>query len=577
MSAFREYLASDWRQWLSEYPELGTVFGYPGFNDRWTDDSPDGIARRKHHLSESLKNLKKFQREDLPEADRTNFDLYLDQLTTAESGLEFGDDPLPFHLGMPHNLWMPINQMEGIHSAAADIISMQPASTPSDYDDIVRRLERLPAAIDQNLALLKAGLAAGYSPPRVAIRGVPDQVQGLIADEPGSSALLKPFSEFPDSLPAADRARLEERARVAYANGVAPALHRLHRYLVEEYLPACRESVGASALPSGARGYEFRIRWQTTLDLSAAEIHALGLREVDRLQQEMEAVRLDAGFAGNLIEFFAHLRSDPQFFYSRAEDLLDGYRVITKKVDPGLTHLFGRLPRLPYGVLPVPDFKAPSSPTAYYYGGATASGRPGIFFANTYDLDARPRWEMEALALHEAVPGHHLQLALMEELTDLPDFRRYSGYTAFIEGWGLYAESLGRELGMYRDPYSRMGQLIYDMWRAIRLVVDTGMHAMGWTRDRAIAFFRDHAGKAELDIANEVDRYIVWPGQALAYKIGQLKFRELRTRAEKHLGDRFDVRQFHDLLLAEGGMPLPAVEARFERWLSAQSTAPPPR
>jgi len=570
----RAFLADDWRQWLDEYPELGTVYGYPGYNDRWTDDSAEGITRRKEHLAATLARLQRFDPSQFGAADRTNFDLYLDLLTTATRGLAFGDDPMPFHFGMPHNLWMPINQMEGVHSSAADIIAMQPAATAADLGDLVRRLERLPAAIDQNLALLREGVAAGYTPPRIAIRNVPDQVRGLLHTEPLASPYLAPFTKIPEGVAPAESDRLRAAASEAYAHAVAPALQRLLDYLVGEYLPVCRETIGASDLPNGPASYAYHLRWQTTTAQSAQEIHDIGLREVARLRAEMEAIRVETGFAGPLAEFFRFLRTDPQFFYATPQQLLDGYRIIAKTIDPSLARVFGKLPRLPYGIEPIPEFRAPGTTTAYYQGGAASSGRPGIFFANTYDLSARPRWEMEALALHEAVPGHHLQIALTEELADLPEFRRYSGYTAFVEGWGLYAESLGKELGLYREPYARMGQLIYDMWRSIRLVVDTGMHAFGWSRDQAIAFFRENAGKADLDIINEVDRYIVWPGQALAYKIGQLKFRELRTAAEQQLGNRFDVRAFHDVLLAEGGLPLGAVESQVAEWIAAQRRRP---
>ena len=311
----------------------------------------------------------------------------------------------------------------------------------------------------------------------------------------------------------------------------------------------------------------------TTTNLTPQEIHEIGLREVRRLRVEMDAVMVRSGFQGSFSEFKEFLRKDPRFYMSRAEELLDGYRVIAKKTDPQLGRLFGRLPRLPYGVLPVPKFRETSSPAAYYMSGAPATGRAGYFYANTYQVGIRPRWEMEGLALHEAVPGHHLQIAIAQELDHLPEYRRWTGPTAFIEGWGLYAESLGEELGFYKDPYSKFGQLMFDVWRSTRLVVDTGMHAMGWTRDRAIEFFRENTAMSDVGIAVEVDRYIVWPGQALAYKLGQLKFRELRTLGEARLGERFDVRAFHDLLLDEGALPLHLVERRAKDWIDARAAA----
>jgi len=315
------------------------------------------------------------------------------------------------------------------------------------------------------------------------------------------------------------------------------------------------------------------VRYQTTTPMTPREIHEVGLAEVRRIGAEMKALMKKTGFSGTFPEFLEFLRTDDQFFLPSAEALVDAYRVIAKKTDPGLARVFGCLPRLPYGVLPVPDFRAKSSPAAYYMPGAPATGRAGTFYANTYDLRARPRWEMEALCLHEAVPGHHLQIALAQEVGDLPDFRRFTGPTAFVEGWGLYAESLGEELGHYRDPYSKVGQHTFDMWRSIRLVVDTGMHALGWTREDAIRFFRENTGKSDVDIAVEVDRYIVWPGQALAYKIGQLKIRELRTFAEHALADRFDPRTFHDRVLEEGAIPLGMLDRRVRDWVDSQTSS----
>jgi len=568
-SAFRAFLDADWSAWLDLYPELGTVFGTPGYNDRWTDDSTAGIARRREQLEKSLSTVRTFRREELAPEDHTNFDLYRGLLEDAVEGLAFGEEPNPFHFGMPHNLWMPISQMEGIHLAIADMVVMQPRQRTRDLEDIVARLRAAPAAIDNNIALLEAGLRRGYSAPQAAIHGVPAQVHGLIPEDPMKSPLLDAFQERPAAVSEADWARVVADARQAYAEGVRPALRRLHAYLKDTYLPACRPTVGISGVPHGASHYEHLIRWQTTTQLTAKEIHEIGLAELDRIHREMEKVRAAAGFSGSLAEFYTYLRTDPKFFYSEAAALVDKYRALGKRADAGLARLFGRLPRLPYGVEPMPAFKAASSPAAYYMPGAPSDGRPGIFYANTHNLGTRPMWEMEDLVLHEAVPGHHLQIALSEELGNLPAFRRHSGFTAFVEGWGLYAETLGEELGFYQDPLSKMGQLIADAWRSVRLVVDTGIHALGWSREKAIQFFAENAGRSMADITVEIDRYIVWPGQALGYKIGQLKFRELRTRAEKALGEKFDVRAFHDIVLGEGGLPLRMVEDRVDAWVRA--------
>ncbi len=572
--ALRNYLATDWKRWLTEYPELATNFGFPGLNDRWTDDSPAGIEHRIHHLTESLASFRQLDVEHLPPKERTNYDLYKDLLEVAEVGLTYGLDPLPFRLGVPHNLLTPLNQMEGIHLTASETLEIQPRERLSDYDDILARLESLSSAVDQNIALLESGRKKGFTPHRVAVRGAVEQVRGLIPPDPLASPLLRAFTEFPARIGEPDRQRLVTAARTAYLERIVPALDRLHEYLASTYLPACREGAGVSNLPKGAELYAYLVRWQTTTSLTPKQIHEIGLGEVRRLRSAVEALMTETGFSGGYSKFLEFLRTDARFFYGNAEALVDGYRVISKRIDPGLARVFGRLPRLPYGVLPVPDFRATSSPTAYYMPGAPATGRPGMFFANSYELRSRPKWEMESLTLHEAVPGHHLQIALAQELNDLPDFRRFTGPTAFVEGWGLYAEGLGDELGMYQDPYSKMGKYTYDMWRSIRLVVDTGIHALGWTREQAIRFFQENAGKSEVDIAVEVDRYIVWPAQALAYKVGQLKLRELRQWAEDRLGDRFDVREFHDRVLEEGAVPLEMLDSRVKAWVTAQKAEP---
>ncbi|GAC1669748.1 MAG: DUF885 domain-containing protein [Candidatus Acidiferrum sp.] len=566
---FRAYLDDDWKRWLQESPELATAVGFPGQNQRWTDESPQGIEARKTHLHESIAKLKTFQRDALSVDDQLNYDLYRSLLETTEEGLQYGDDPVPFGSVVPTNLWMPQTQMDGIQDAANTLASM-PARTVADYEDIVARLEALPKAVDQTLTLLQEGLKRGYTPPKITLRDVPKQFADLVPADPLASPLLQPFTQFPAGLPEADRARLTERAKKVYVSMVAPAYTRYREYIVSTYLPACRDSIAATTLPNGPAAYAFHVRWQTTTDLSPKEIHEIGLAEVKRIRAEMDRVIASSGFKGTFREFTEFLRTDPRFYYDRPEDLVNGYRVIAKKIDPQLSVLFGKLPRLTYGVLPIPDFKAPSQTTAYYQPGSVAVGRPGYYFANTYKLHERPKWEMEALTLHEAVPGHHLQFSLGQELVNEPEFRKNAGYSAYVEGWALYAESLGEDLGLYKDPYSKFGQLTYEMWRAVRLVVDTGMHTMGWTRQQAIDYFHDNTGKSGQDITAEIDRYIVWPGQALAYKIGQMKIRELRGEAEKKLGARFDVRRFHDAVLANGALPLKVLEVQMRKWMSEE-------
>ena len=345
-----------------------------------------------------------------------------------------------------------------------------------------------------------------------------------------------------------------------------PAFERLHEFLVKTYVPACRDTIGVSAFTDGAAKYAYNVRWHTTTSATPQQIHEIGLAEVKRIRAEMDAIITKVGFKGGFDAFKTYVRTNPAFFYKDADALEAGYGLIAKRADPELAHLFGTLPRTPYGIRRIPDATAPSNTTAYYEPGAFVAGRPGYMYVNTYKLDMRPKWEMEALTLHEAVPGHHLQIALAQELAGVPDFRRNLSYTAFVEGWALYAESLGEDMGFYRDPYAKFGQLTYEMWRAVRLVVDTGLHSMNWTREQAIDFFQANAAKTLQDITVEVDRYIVWPGQALGYKMGQLKIRELRAQAERDMGAKFDIRKFHDIVLGQGAVPMDVLEARVKSW-----------
>ena len=569
--SFRAYLDEDWKRWMEEYPEFATGVGYPGQNRKWADDSPEGIAAREKHLRESLATLKKVDRSALPSSEQLNYDLYRDLLQTSEEGLQYGDDPMPFRNVIPPNRWLRINQREGMQQGAPDTLASAPHATVADYEDIMARLAALPRVFEQETALLKEGLQRSYTPPRITLRDVPQQIADLAPGDPLKSPLLDPFTDFPPSISESERTRLTQRAREIYASALIPAVRRFHDFIANTYLPACRESIAATANPKGAAAYAYHVRWHTTTELTPQQIHEIGLVEVKRIRGEMEKLIASTGFKGSFHDFTEFLRNDPQFYFDKKEDLVNAYKIIAKSVDPELVKEFGKLPRNQYGVIPIPDFKAPSQTTAYYQPGAPAAGRPGYYFVNTYNLKARPKWEMEALSLHESVPGHHLQMSLGQELDDVPEFRRHIGYSAFVEGWGLYSESLGEDLGLYKDPYAKFGQLTYEMWRAIRLVVDTGMHTMGWSRDQAIQFFKDNTGKTDQDIIVEVDRYIVWPGQALAYKIGQLKIRELRALAEKAFGPRFDKRKFHDVVLENGAVPLSLLESHVKMWISSEA------
>jgi len=544
-----------WQYEMTEFPEWATSVGYPGQNGRWTDLSREAIARRKREVDAPLKVLQSIDRAQLNPADQLNYDLLKYKLELDKEGVDF-----------PEEL-MPINQLQGIQQSAATTVMDNPTNTVKDYEDILSRLRGVPTVVDQTIALMKAGLAAKITPPKVTLRDVPEQIRNQIVEDPSMSALLEPFKDFPAAIPQADRLRLVATAKSIIKEEIVPSYNKLLQFFVREYLPKCRDSIAFTALPDGRKWYAHRVRENTTTHLTAEEIHEIGLAEVRRLRAEMEPLIRETGFKGSFQEFSEFVRTDKQFFFEDPESLLVAYRDIAKRIDPELIKQFGKLPRLPYGIKPIPAFSEKSQPTAYYQMGTPDPGRPGIFFANTYDLKSRPKWEMEALTLHEAVPGHHLQVSLAQEMENLPNFRRYGGFNAYVEGWGLYAEGLGPEMGMYKDPYSRYGQLTYDMWRSIRLVLDTGIHSKGWSRQKAIDFFRENSSKTDHDIEVEVDRYIVWPGQALAYKLGQLTIQELKAKAKQELGEHFDVRKFHDAVLAMGAVPLDVLKAQMDQWM----------
>ena len=573
VAKLRAFLAEDWKYWMIEYPEMATSVGYPGQNDRWTDYSPAAIERRNRHLDDGLKELGAIPREKLSPEEQLNFDLYRKLLENALAGLRFHDDDNPFASVVPGNLYIPITQMDGLPRGVPAMIAMMQAARPKDYEDILARLNSIPTVVDQTIALMKEGMGHGWVPPRIAMRDVPKQVENQIVADPLKSPLLSAFGKYPATIAPAQQADFTRRGAAAYREKVAPAFRKLHGFLIDAYLPACRETIAVSDLPDGADFYSYLVRWHTTTDLTPQQIHQIGLDQVKEIRAQMNQVIAQSGFQGSFEEFVKFLNSDPQFDYRSAEDLLLHYRDIAKRADPQLAHLFGKLPRLPYGVKPVPDAVAPSQTSGYYETGAPAVGRPGYFYVNTYRLESRPRWDAEDLTMHEAVPGHHLQLSLAQEMESVPEFRRWLGYSAYVEGWALYSESLGSEMGFYTDPYSRFGYLSAQMWRAVRLVVDTGLHSMGWSREKAIRYFRENSGQPDQNVVVEADRYIVWPGQALGYKIGQLRIQELRHTAEHQLGDRFDIRAFHDTVLGEGAVPLDVLEAQIRAWIAAQPAA----
>jgi uncharacterized protein (DUF885 family) len=555
--ALHELFASEWDYWMEQYPTWASTLGDRRWNDRWEDLSLDAISKRHTHNIEVLAKLRGMDREALSPPDRLNYDLFLKDYKNEVEGYQYR-----WYL-------IPLNQRGGVQTAdeLADALRFE---TVKDYEDWLARLKALPTHIEQTILLMREGVKARMILPKIVLERVPAQIDHQIVSDPKTSPFYKPFKHFSASISEAERSRLAQAAENVIATSVVPAFRQLKEFFVKQYLPAGSDQVGIWQLPEGEAMYRFAMRLNTTTDMAPREIHEIGLSEVRRIRAEMQAVIDKLGYKGSFKEFVGFLRSDPQFYYKAPDELLAAYRALTRRIDPLLVKLFKTLPRMPHGIEPIPQNIAPDTTTAYYRGPAADGSRAGTYFVNLYKPETRPKYEMMTLSLHEAVPGHHLQIALAIEQEGLPNFRRYGGYTAFIEGWGLYAESLGNEMELYDDLYSKFGQLTYEMWRAVRLVVDTGIHYMRWDRQKAIDYFLENAAKQELDVVNEIDRYIAMPGQALAYKIGQLKISAIRATAEKELGPKFDIRAFHDELLKDGALPFDLLEAKMNDWMASQ-------
>ena len=556
-AALQRLLADEWDRNQREYPEGATANGDHRFDDRWTDLSRAAIAAREAADRRALEAARRIDRAALAADERLDLDVFVWQTELAVARQPFRE-------------WLePINHQWGVQNADS-ITQVARLRDGADFRNYVRRLQALPQHIDQVIALLREGIAAGQVPPRVLMARVPAQLRAQTVDDPAKSPFWRPFARWPDSVPAAERAAHEADAAAAIRQQVVPAYRRLLQVFESEYLPKAPADVAASSRPGGRAWYDLLARSYTTTELGADEIHAIGLAEVARLRAAMERLKDETGFRGPLADFFSFLRTDPRFFEKTPEALLTRYRALAKRIDPELVKVFRHLPRLPYGVRPIPDNFAPDATTAYYQLGAPDGSRPGYYYVNLYKPESRPTWEMVPLTLHEAVPGHHLQFARALEFEGVSMFRKTATFVGYAEGWALYAEQLGHEMGLYEDPYDRFGQLVYEMWRAVRLVVDTGLHVKGWSREQAIDYFRANAPKTDQDIVNEVDRYIGTPAQALAYKIGQLRISALRERAQRELGPRFDLRDFNDAVLATGSVPLAVLEARIGEWIAAR-------
>lgn len=549
---FDEYWANQKR----ESPEFATFLGDDRYNDKLTNLSPEAIAKRKAALSEFVVRLRDVSLDGLTEQDKVSHAVLLSQLTARERLQRFPVER------------MPIAGNYGPQLDFAYLVKSSPFRNVRDYENYLARLRALPLLLEQIEALMRQGLASGWVLPVEALTAMPAQFDPWIANAPEESPAWRPFAAFASGIDASERTRLANEGRRVIAESVVPAFKRLKTFAVSTYMRDSHASLGASKLPGGPAYYEALISAATSTTLSAREIHALGLREVERIGAEMEQVMRGTGFNGTRSEFFAFLHDAPQFYMTRGEDVLVRYRDIAKRVDAELPKLFAELPRLPYGIRGMEAFEGDNA--EHYTPGSSEAGRAGFFEANLNNLRTRPTFDMENVFLHEAVPGHHLQIARAQELGALPEFRRHAFFVAYTEGWALYAESLGSELGLYTDPYSRFGRLSWEMVRACRLVIDTGIHAFDWERARAIDYMMQNAGLQRSFAEAEIDRYISTPSQALGYKLGEIKIKTLRAKASAALGERFDVRRFHNALIDDGAVPLDVLEQRIDAWIERE-------
>ncbi len=551
----KAFFASNWESNLKASPESASYNGDTRFDDRWTDQSLSAITTREAADAAALVALQSFNRSKLSKAAQLDYDTFAWLLERNIERQKFKE------------YLQPVTHQGGVQTADG-ISEVMPFANVADYRKWLARMQAVPSLIDQTMLLMREGLKAGSMPPRVLMQRVVAQIASQVVSDASQSPFYRPFLKFDASISLADRATLETQAQAIIKTKLVPAYQRFQTFFNNDYLPNARTTTAASDVPNGRAYYDFLARFYTTTDLSADQIHAIGLSEVARIREAMQAVKTQTGFKGTLPEFFTYLRTDPKFFHASPQALLSAYRALTKRIDPELVKVFKNLPRMPYGVRAIPDNIAPDTTTAYYQPGAADGTRAGNFYVNLYKPEVRPTWEMVPLSLHEAVPGHHFQFARALELSNAPMFRKTAYFVAYGEGWALYAEQLGTEMGLYDDPYDRFGQLTYEMWRAVRLVIDTGMHAKGWSREQAIAYFKENTAKTEQDIVNEVDRYIGTPAQALAYKIGQLKISQLRVQAQQTMGKQFDLRDFNDAVLEVGSVPMDVLQQRMQEWMN---------
>ena len=551
---FELYLDDLWESNLKRRPVFASRLGDKRFNNIITPNTIEEFEKNKSKILVDFKNLNSFEFDELSEDNQLNYRL---KEVSLSKSIELSEYPSYF---------MNLNQRGGVQSyyETGDRLNF---TSKKDYDDWLTRLSQYSLNIANSYENNKAGIAAGYTQPKLVTSGVISQIEAILNSTIDNHPYLQVFLEADEELLInKEKDDLVNKAKLLIVEEINPAYKKLHAFLKNEYLPNSRDSIGIKDVPNGKAWYEDLASYHTTTKLSPDEIHNIGIKEIKRIRQEMEAIISDLEWDGDFQSFLNYLRTSPRFYYDNPEDLFNAYLIMSKTIDPLLPKIFKVFPRAPYGVIPIPAESAPYTTTAYY--NSASKGKPGYFYANLYKPESRPKYEIPVLTVHEAVPGHHFQISIAQELKDVPTFRKYLSFTAFVEGWGLYSEELGEYMNLYDDPYDKFGQLTYDMWRAIRLVVDTGMHYKDWTRDDAINLFLENTAKSQLDIENEVDRYIAWPGQALAYKIGQLKILELRTKAEKELGNEFDIKDFHHEVLKRGSLPLNILETYINEWIS---------
>ena len=550
---FQDY----WEASLKRRPEFASSIGDKRYNDQIHDYSVKALNAWLAEEQEFLMKLAAIDLTGVSQQDKISRDLLIRQISEDQEEAEFK----PWE--------MPVSQMDGIYSTYPQLVAQLSFTTVKDYDDWIARLNAIPHAFDQVTSNMEIGLDDKRVPPKYLLEKTLDQVKQLASDKPEDSPFALPLKKFPTSISAAEQNRIKTEMLAAITRQVLPAYQRFARFLEVAYIPAGRTDPGIWAIPDGPRYYQFLVRNSTTTNLTADQIHQVGIEEVKKDETEMLAIAQKLGFK-DLASFRTSLRADPKNKPASAAALLDAYRSYLTPMQARLPQLFGRLPKAPFEVVPVPEYLAKNAASAYYEAGTPDGSRPGRLFIDTYKFEDRDLDEVESTAYHEGLPGHHLQISIAQELTDVPDFRKFGGYTAYQEGWALYAERLGKDVGLYQDPYSDYGRLENDIWRAIRLVVDTGVHSQHWTRQQMVDYFREHSAVDETDIQQEVDRYIAWPGQALAYKIGQLEILGLRVKAKTELSDNFDLRAFHDQVLDSGALPLDVLDEHITAWIANQ-------